>query len=77
MSLRGDAIRQPSWGKESRPAPHRIRNAKAFRRRKETRERKSYAIDRPFLSLSLRVPIYTTSGRYKVNLCSRGRQVVS
>lgn len=30
--------------------PHRIRNAKAFLLRKETRERKSYAIDRPFRS---------------------------
>lgn len=47
MSLRGDAIRQAGANKAVRP--YRIRLSKKGLR-KETRERKSYAIDRPFRS---------------------------
>ncbi len=49
MSLRGDAIRQAKLGQTKPSGPTGLRMRRPFLR-KETRKRKSYAIDRPFRS---------------------------
>ncbi|MFQ6629143.1 hypothetical protein Gotur_007190, partial [Gossypium turneri] len=49
MSLRGDAIRQAKLGQTKSSGPTGLEMRRPFLR-KETRKRKSYAIDRPFRS---------------------------